>query len=355
MPWGCERQQVALGPLLQPPTPYGTRKCHGEGGSKRSDPQFRNATGRAILRGKPDPSMDRPLPLHVPVMLDEVLALARPAAGPNLRRWHAGRRRAHRGAGTLRRSDRPGHLVRSRSAGACGCRAAGWPACPSNWSTPTTVNWPKCWRSLISPTCKASCSTWVFRATSWPIATRGFSFDAPGELDLRFDPTAGEPAWQMVENLDATELANLIYRFGEERHSRRIARLIVEERAKAPIRTADRLADIVRRAVPRWRGPERIDPATRTFQALRIAVNDELGSLEKGLRQIPACVGPGGRAVVISFHSLEDRLVKEAFRDDPRYEALVRKPLRPSEAEVAKNPRSRSAKMRVAGIVPTTQ
>jgi len=118
---------------------------------------------------------------------------------------------------------------------------------------------------------------------------------------------------------------------------------------------ASRLAEIVRRAVPRSRGPERIDPATRTFQALRIAVNDELGSLEKGLGQIPACVAPGGRAVVISFHSLEDRLVKEAFRDDPRYQVLTRKPLRPREAEVAKNPRSRSAKMRVASIVPTTQ
>ncbi|MEX2112353.1 MAG: 16S rRNA (cytosine(1402)-N(4))-methyltransferase RsmH [Pirellulales bacterium] len=182
---------------------------------------------------------------------------------------------------------------------------------------------------------------------------RGFSFDASGTLDLRFDPTSGEPAWQLVENLDATELANLIYKFGEERHSRRIARLVVEERGKAPIRTAQRLAEIVRRAVPRSRGPERIDPATRTFQALRIAVNDELGSLETGLQQIPTCVAPGGRAVVISFHSLEDRLVKEAFRDDPRYEALVRKPLRPSEAEVARNPRSRSAKMRVASIQST--
>ncbi len=182
---------------------------------------------------------------------------------------------------------------------------------------------------------------------------RGFSFDAPGTLDLRFDPTRGEPAWQLVENLDATELANLIYKFGEERHSRRVARLIVEERAKAPIRTAQRLAEIVRRAVPRSRGPERIDPATRTFQALRIAVNDELGSLAKGLQQIPACVAPSGRVVVISFHSLEDRLVKEAFRDDPRYQALVRKPLRPSEAEVLRNPRSRSAKMRVASIQPT--
>jgi 16S rRNA (cytosine1402-N4)-methyltransferase len=179
---------------------------------------------------------------------------------------------------------------------------------------------------------------------------RGFSFDASGSLDLRFDPSCGEPAWHLVENLDATELANLIYNFGEERHSRRIARSIVEERAKEPIRTARRLAEIVRRATPRSRGLERIDPATRTFQALRIAVNDELGSLEKGLRQIPDCVAPGGRAVIISFHSLEDRLVKEAFRDDARYQALTRKPVRPSEAEVARNPRSRSAKLRAASI-----
>jgi 16S rRNA (cytosine1402-N4)-methyltransferase len=177
---------------------------------------------------------------------------------------------------------------------------------------------------------------------------RGFSFDAPGELDLRFDPTTGEPAWRLIETTGEEKLADLIYRFGEERYSRRIARALVERRRAAPVRTAAELAEVVRRAVPRSRDAARIDPATRTFQALRIAVNDELGSLERALQSFPGCLAAGGRVAVVSFHSLEDRIVKEAFRDRSRYENLTKKPLRPSAAEVARNPRSRSAKLRVA-------
>jgi 16S rRNA (cytosine1402-N4)-methyltransferase len=177
---------------------------------------------------------------------------------------------------------------------------------------------------------------------------RGFSFDAQGELDLRFDTDSDEPAWRLIARLDATQLANLIYEFGEERHSRRIARAIVARRAEHPIRTAGELAEIVRRAVPRSADARRIDPATRTFQALRIAVNDELGSLSRALAEFPNYLKPGGRLAIISFHSLEDRLVKNAFRDDPRYEVLTRKPQVATEAEVARNPRARSAKLRFA-------
>ncbi len=179
-------------------------------------------------------------------------------------------------------------------------------------------------------------------------AERGFSFSAEGPLDLRFDPTAGEPAWRLVNRLSAEHLAELIYRYGEERHSRRIAQAIVQRRSKGPIHSALELADLVRRCVPAARGGHRIDSATRTFQALRIAVNDELKSLEIALRRTPDCLRPGGRMAVISFHSLEDRRVKEAFRDDPRYEVLTRKPVRPNPQEVAANPRARSAKLRVA-------
>jgi 16S rRNA (cytosine1402-N4)-methyltransferase len=179
---------------------------------------------------------------------------------------------------------------------------------------------------------------------------RGFSFQSEGPLDLRFDPAEGEPASRLVNRLSAEHLAELIFYFGEERFSRRIAQAIVETRREQPIRTASQLAELIRRVVPA--GPrgqrERIDPATRTFQALRIAVNEELKSLEIALRRLPDCLKPGGRLVVISFHSLEDRRVKEAFRDDPRWRALFRKPVRPTEAEMARNPRSRSAKMRVA-------
>jgi 16S rRNA (cytosine1402-N4)-methyltransferase len=176
---------------------------------------------------------------------------------------------------------------------------------------------------------------------------RGFSFQSEGPLDLRFDLSRGEPAWKLVERLSAEHLADLIYRYSEERYSRRIGRRIAETRRAAPIRTAAQLARIVRESVPQSRD-ERIDPATRTFQALRIAVNEELKWLEVALRRLPDCLRPGGRIAVISFHSLEDRPVKESFRSDSRLQVLTRRPVRPSEQEILSNPRSRSAKLRVA-------
>ena len=179
---------------------------------------------------------------------------------------------------------------------------------------------------------------------------RGFSFDSDGPLDLRFDPTEGEPAARLVNQLKAENLANLIYELGEERYSRRVARAIVAAREEGPIRTAAELAAIVRRVVPKSRH-ERIDPATRTFQALRIAVNDELGALHDMLQSLPQSVRPGGRVAIISFHSLEDRMVKQAFRDDARYRPITRRPITAGEEEVSANPRARSAKLRVAEIV----
>jgi 16S rRNA (cytosine1402-N4)-methyltransferase len=176
---------------------------------------------------------------------------------------------------------------------------------------------------------------------------RGFSFSSSGPLDLRFNPMQGKPAWRLLERLSAEHLADLIYCYGEERYSRRIARAIIQRRRDEPVKTAADLAELVRRCVPRSRH-EHIDPATRTFQALRIAVNDELKSLEIALRRLPNCLRPGGRLAVISFHSLEDRRVKEAFRDDPRLTSLERKPIIPSDEETAANPRSRSAKLRIA-------
>lgn len=176
---------------------------------------------------------------------------------------------------------------------------------------------------------------------------RGFSFSGDGPLDLRFDPTRGEPTWRLVNRLGEKNLADLIYAYGEERFSRRIARAIVGERQKSEIRTAAELAELIRRNVPRQRH-ERIDPATRTFQALRIASNEELKSLDIALRRLPDCLRQGGRLAIISFHSLEDRRVKEAFRDDPRCQVLTKKPIRPTDEEIERNPRARSAKLRVA-------
>jgi 16S rRNA (cytosine1402-N4)-methyltransferase len=181
---------------------------------------------------------------------------------------------------------------------------------------------------------------------------RGFSYQSEGELDLRFDPENGEPAWRLLARLSEEHLADVIYHYGEERFSRRIARKIIEERRSTPIRTASQLASLVRSCVPRSRGHD-IDPATRTFQALRIAVNGELDNLKLALRRLPDRLKPGGRLAIISFHSLEDRLVKEAFRDDPRLVAVTRKPLQAGEEEVNRNPRARSAKLRVAERAPS--
>ncbi len=186
-------------------------------------------------------------------------------------------------------------------------------------------------------------------------ATRGFSFDSDGPLDLRFDPTEGEPAWRLVNRMRPETLADLIHEFGEERFSRRIARRIATARAKEPIRSAREFARIVTSAIPRQYPPPRIHPATRTFQALRIAVNEELKSLRIALERIPTRLAPGGRVAVISFHSLEDRLAKEAFRNRQVWEPLTRGPVEAGDDELARNPRSRSAKLRVAQVIAGDQ
>ena len=180
---------------------------------------------------------------------------------------------------------------------------------------------------------------------------RGFSFSQPGPLDMRIDRAIGEPAYRLVNRLRVTTLAEIFWRYGQERYSRRVARAIDEARRHRPIRTTEELASIVRRAMPPRRPRGRIDPATRVFQALRIAVNDELGSLARGLSSLPDCIRPGGRVVVISFHSLEDRLVKNTLRQRSVWEPLVPKPLRPQLEEVAENPRARSARLRAGRLI----
>jgi 16S rRNA (cytosine1402-N4)-methyltransferase len=182
--------------------------------------------------------------------------------------------------------------------------------------------------------------------------SRGFSFDSDGPLDLRFDPTEGEPAWRMVNRMKPESLADIIFEYGEERFSRRIARKIAAVREKQPIRTAREFARIVTSAIPKQHPPPRIHPATRTFQALRIAVNEELKSLRIALERIPTRLVPGGRLAVISFHSLEDRLVKQSFRNTQVWECLTRSPIEASNEEVLRNPRSRSAKLRAAARLP---
>jgi 16S rRNA (cytosine1402-N4)-methyltransferase len=181
-------------------------------------------------------------------------------------------------------------------------------------------------------------------------AHRGFSFRAEGPLDMRMDPRSGLTAEQVVNQADEEELANLIYEFGEERRSRRIARAIVRAR---PITTTAELARVVSAVAPPIKG-EKIHPATRTFQALRIRVNDELQEIQSLLRSAGSLLKPGGRLVLISFHSLEDRLVKDALRDGAKagqFELLTKKPVVATEQESLRNPRSRSAKLRAASRI----
>ncbi len=175
---------------------------------------------------------------------------------------------------------------------------------------------------------------------------RGFSLAKEGPIDMRMDPTQGETALELIGRIDAEELANVIFRYGEEGRSRRIARSLRRAYEEGELETT---ADL-RRAIHRATGPRRgrIDPATKTFQALRIAVNEELSDLEALLEQLPSVLRAGGVAAVISFHSLEDRIVKHSFRDSDQLTPLTKRPVIASDEERRHNPRSRSAKLRAA-------
>ena len=183
---------------------------------------------------------------------------------------------------------------------------------------------------------------------------RGFSFRRDEPLDMRMDRSSGPTASDLLAEVDERTLADVIVEFGEERFARRVARSIVEARRTGRIDTTGRLADVVRRAIPR-KGYSRIDPATRTFQAIRIWVNRELEGLDGFLARAAERLGPGGRLVVITFHSLEDRIVKHTLRSLQTSGAIVirtKRPIVPTEAEIERNPRARSAKLRAASKEP---
>lgn len=206
-----------------------------------------------------------------------------------------------------------------------------------------------------------------FSSRQLAAADRGFSFDRDGPLDMRLNPNQELTAADLIEELSESELADLIWRYGEERHSRRIARAIVAAR---PVTTTGQLAGLVAKAVGHR---EKIHPATRVFQALRIAVNDELGALAEALPQARDLIRPGGRLAVIAFHSLEDRLVKQFYQQEARdcicppdvpmcvcghmatLGLITRKPIRPSDEEIGQNPRSRSARLRIAYRAPSVE
>ncbi len=180
----------------------------------------------------------------------------------------------------------------------------------------------------------------------------GLSFAQPMPLDMRIDPRIRQKASDLVNEMREEDLANVLYELAQERYSRRIARKIVEARRISPINTTDRLAELVRAAIPKRGGaPEKIDPATRTFMALRMAVNHEMENLAALLEQAPKALSSGGRVGIISFHSMEDRAVKQQFRSMEQtgfLRLITKKPLTPTDAEIDANPRSRSAKLRIA-------
>ena len=179
---------------------------------------------------------------------------------------------------------------------------------------------------------------------------RGFSFRGGGPLDMRMDARAGETAADLINKASEEELADILFYYGEERQARRIARFLVEERAGHRIETTDQLVRIIERAVPGRYRPKKIHVATKTFQALRIAVNRELNNLQEILEDGPGLLKPGGRFCIISFHSLEDRMVKRSFLGNPKLRVLTKKPVVPGEQERRENPRSSSAKLRVAEV-----
>ena len=177
---------------------------------------------------------------------------------------------------------------------------------------------------------------------------RGFSFQVDAPLDMRMDRRQSETAAKLVRRLSKDDLADIFYNYGEERQARRIAAHLVEAREKCPIETTRQLAELVADSIPRRYHPKKKHVATKVFQALRIAVNRELDNLVKILGDAPSVLVSGGRICVITFHSLEDRIVKQAFANNPEYRVVTKKPVNPTAREVMENPRARSAKLRVA-------
>ncbi len=244
------------------------------------------------------------------------------------------------------------------------CAAWGWPDCPFHSAHTDFRHFSAALDELGVERIDGALFDLGVSSMQLDLAERGFSFRAAGPLDMRMNTTEGETAADLVNSLPEAELARVLWEYGEERLSRRIARRAVERRGAQPFRTTAELADLVWHAYPPHERHGRLHPATRTFQALRIAVNDELAALEPALSAAVERLQRGGRAVVLSYHSLEDRIVKRTFEylsgrcrcpqempvcrcgAEPKVRILTRKPLSPSDAEVERNPRARSARLR---------
>jgi 16S rRNA (cytosine1402-N4)-methyltransferase len=291
-------------------------------------------------------------PHHVPVLLDEVLDLLNVRAGGTYAdatlglAGHASAiARRLGGAGTLIGFDRDPQAMALATAKLDALREELGDAMPQVRLIPRAFSAAA--EEIEAGTLDGLLADFGVSSLQLDEAHRGFSFRHDAPLDMRMDTRSGETAEQVVNQADEEDLANLIYEFGEERRSRRIARAIVRAR---PITTTAELAKIVSAAAPSMKG-DKLHPATLTFQALRIRVNDELGEIRSLLTSAPSLIKVGGRLAVISFHSLEDRLAKDALRDGAQqgvWDVITRRPVVAEEDEIDRNPRSRSAKLRVA-------
>jgi 16S rRNA (cytosine1402-N4)-methyltransferase len=315
---------------------------------------------------------------HEPVMLAECLAALAPAPGESVLDatlglgGHAVMMLERVGSsGRLVGLDRdPEALRRAEARLQAACAEWGWPSCPV---TTCHTDFRDLGKALdeagIAPIHAALFDLGV-SSMQLDLAERGFSFRSAGPLDMRMDSTARTTAAEVVNTRSQVELERILWEWGEERHARRIARALVAARDREPLTTTTELEAVVWGAYPREQRHSRLHPATRTFQALRIAVNDELAALEPALEAVAARLAPGGRVAVLSYHSLEDRLVKQAFDRlsgrcvcPPELMGCVchatavlelpnRKPARPSEEEIERNPRARSARLRTAVRLP---
>lgn len=304
---------------------------------------------------------------HRPVLLREIMDLLAPVSGESVidltagRGGHAAALGASVGAGgVLTLLDRdPDNLAYA------GARIAAMPGAPRVHQIHADFRSVALMMPAGGPPANAVLADLGFASTQIDDPARGLAFSHDGPLDMRLDPTRGETAAQLVARLDERELADIIFQYGEDPFARRIARNIAQTRVRMPISTTDQLASLVRESYGTRAAASRLHPATRTFMALRIAVNDELGALEglvaavrdaahAAASGLPTWLAAGARVAIMSFHSLEDRIVKRAFAqmiEAGWAESLTRKPVEASPAEVGANPRARSAKLRAIKLV----
>ena len=324
--------------------PFQTYQMKGKWRPSLARPEWNDTVAGGAMSQRPRRALS-----HEPVMLTEVMRLLEPKPGETIMDGTVGTGghaesicRALAGAGCLVGIDRdPAMVERAKE------RLTASAACEVSVAAGNFSELPDRLQSLARGLADGVLLDLGMASPQIDDPDRGFSYRTDGPLDMRMTPNQGPPAEEWINHVPEKDLADALWEYGDERHARRIARAIVNARARSPIRRTAELAEIIRRAVPR--GPRRLHPARRSFQAIRIRINDELRHLDRFLEVLPSVLRAGGRCVIISYHSLEDRRVKHAFRNGVKaglYVALTRRPLQSSPEERRVNPRSRSARLR---------